>query len=108
MLEMVSKATSGGEQPSLSSEGRQMTQESISKKTVEQPSHETIDREGDATVGNESEQRKLDRIAMESAKRGGKEIQRDESTNSIFTKYGYVPRKSPPWRWAFLIVWCLG
>jgi hypothetical protein len=59
-----------------------------STKTADRPSHEAIESTGDDAVESTPEQR-LDRDAMESAKRAQNRIHADETKNpgtSIFTK----------------------
>lgn len=63
-----------------------------STKTGARPSHEAIESEGgQATDVNETAQKRLDRVAMESAKRAQNRIHDDETKNpgsSTFTKFG--------------------
>lgn len=59
-----------------------------STKTAERPSHEAIESTGGEATASTPQQR-LDREAMESAKRGQNRIHADEAKNpgtSIFTK----------------------
>ncbi len=59
-----------------------------STKTADRPSHEAIESTGDEAIESTPEQR-LDREAMESAKRAQNRIHDDETKNpgdSIFTK----------------------
>ena len=61
-----------------------MAQELDATKTPGRPSHEALEESGD-----ESEQSKIDKVAMESAKRGQNTIHSDETRipgSSIFTK----------------------
>jgi hypothetical protein len=61
-----------------------------STKTPARPSHEAIEPESsDVTERGKSEQHKMDRVAMESAKRAGnREVGNEEtnSSNSVFSK----------------------
>lgn len=61
-----------------------MAQGIDSTKTPARPSHEAVEQ-----TGSESEESKLDKVAMESAKRSTNRIHSDETKNpgsSIFTK----------------------
>ncbi len=67
-----------------------MNQNLNSSKTHGRPSHEAIEEShtGDATEGRTAQQR-MDRVAMESAKRAQNRIHNDEETtpgNTIFSK----------------------
>jgi len=61
-----------------------------STETPSRPSHEAIESTGENPSGiDETEEQRLDRIAMEGAKRAGKRIHDDEPDipgSSIFTK----------------------
>ena len=61
-----------------------------STKEPAHPSHEArTEHTGDATEANKSEEERLDRVAMESAKRAENRIHKDEETtpgNTIFSK----------------------
>ena len=61
-----------------------------STKTGARPSHEAVETHtGEATDAAKSEQDKVDRVAMESAKRGQNRIHNDEQRNpedTLFTK----------------------
>ncbi len=61
-----------------------------STKSGARPSHEAIEQHtGDATDAAKTEQEKIDRVAMESAKRSQNRIHADEQRNpedTIFTK----------------------
>lgn len=66
-----------------------MAQGLNSTKTPARPSHEAIESNVDATDVEKSEQHKMDKIAMESAKRGENRLISNEETtrsNSIFSK----------------------
>ncbi len=61
-----------------------------STKSGARPSHEAVETHtGDATDAAKTEQEKMDRVGMESAKRAENRIHNDEETNSsntLFTK----------------------
>ena len=60
-----------------------------SSKTAARPSHEAIESEVTATKVGESDQRRIDQAAMESAKRSTNRIHADEERNpgdTIFSK----------------------
>ena len=60
-----------------------------SSKTAERPSHEAIESDADATMVGKSEQKKMDHIAMESAKRAENRVHQNEErtpANTIFSK----------------------
>ncbi len=61
-----------------------------STKTGARPSHEAVEQHtGDATDAQKTEEEKIDRVAMESAKRGQNRIHNDEEStpgNTMFTK----------------------
>ena len=63
-----------------------------STKTGARPSHEAIESSGgNATDANSSDQKRMDHIAMESAKRAQNRMHNDEGMNpgsSEFTKFG--------------------
>jgi hypothetical protein len=66
-----------------------MAQGIDSSKTAARPSHEAIESDVTATEVGESEQRRLDQIAMESAKRSTNRIHADEENtpgDTIFSK----------------------
>jgi hypothetical protein len=66
-----------------------MAQGIDSSKTPARPSHEAIESENAATEVGESDQKRLDQIAMESAKRSTNRIHADEETtpgSTIFSK----------------------
>jgi hypothetical protein len=66
-----------------------MAQGLDSTKTGARPSHEAIEEETRASEVGESDKKKMDHIAMESAKRAQNRIHADEETtpgNSIFSK----------------------
>lgn len=60
-----------------------------STKTGARPSHEAIEQEAPATEVGNSDQKKMDHVGMESAKRAQNRIHSNEETtpgNSIFSK----------------------
>lgn len=60
-----------------------------STKSAARPSHEAIESETSATEAGESEQKRLDHIAMEAAKRAGNRIvgnQENTPDSTIFSK----------------------
>jgi len=66
-----------------------MAQGLDSTKTGARPSHEAIEEESTATEVGQSDEKKLDHIGMESAKRAQNRIHSNEETtpgNSIFSK----------------------
>jgi hypothetical protein len=66
-----------------------MAQDMDSSKTPARPSHEAIESDMAATEVGESAQRRLDQVAMESAKRSTNRIHADEEKipgSSIFSK----------------------
>lgn len=66
-----------------------MAQGLDSTKTPARPSHEAIESDEESLTGEESTQRKLDHIAMESAKRAENRIHSNEEVTrkeSIFSK----------------------
>jgi len=66
-----------------------MAQGIDSSKTAARPSHEAIEQDSSATEVGESAQRRLDQIAMESAKRSTNRIHAAEETvpgETIFSK----------------------
>jgi hypothetical protein len=68
-----------------------MAQGLNSTKSAARPSHEAIEEETSATEAGKSPQKKMDHIAMQSAKRAQNRILADEETtpeNTTFTKFG--------------------
>ena len=66
-----------------------MAQGVNSTKTVSRPSHEAIEQNAEATEVGMSDQRKMDKAAMETAKRANnRTVANEDSTpgNSMFTK----------------------
>ena len=66
-----------------------MAQGLNSTKTAARPSHEAIEQQAHATVEGMTEEERIDKLAMESAKRAGNRIHAEEEKNpedSIFTK----------------------
>jgi len=66
-----------------------MAQGLDSTKTAARPSHEAIESDAPATDVGKTDQQKMDRIGMESAKRAENRIHSNEETtpgNSIFSK----------------------
>ncbi|HEX3374209.1 MAG TPA: hypothetical protein VHS13_08370 [Edaphobacter sp.] len=66
-----------------------MAQGVDSSKTPARPSHEAIEQEADATVAGKTDQKRMDQIGMESAKRAQNRIHSDEEVNpedTMFTK----------------------
>jgi hypothetical protein len=66
-----------------------MAQGVNSSKTPARPSHEAIEQEADVTVTGKSEQERMDKIGMESAKRAQNRIHSEEEVNpkdTMFTK----------------------
>jgi hypothetical protein len=62
-----------------------------SSKTPARPSHEAIEEEADVTVAGKSERKRMDKAAMESAKRAQNRIHSEEQKNPedrVFTKFG--------------------
>jgi hypothetical protein len=58
-----------------------------STKTGARPSHEAIEKQADATTMNKTERQKIDKMAMEMAKRGENEIIGDEEVNPEDTEF---------------------
>lgn len=68
-----------------------MAQGLNSTKSGTRPSHEAIEEETTADEATESEQKKMDHIAMQSAKRAQNRIHANEETNpndTTFRKFG--------------------
>ena len=66
-----------------------MAQGVNSSKTPARPSHEAIEQEADATVAGKNDQQRMDKAAMESAKRAQNRIHGEEQVNpedTMFTK----------------------
>ena len=66
-----------------------MAQGANSSKTGARPSHEAVEQDADATVEEMTEQERIDKIAMESARRAENRILADEEVNpedTMFTK----------------------
>ena len=66
-----------------------MAQGANSSKTPARPSHEAIEEEADITVAGKTDQQRMDKAAMESAKRAQNRIHSDEQVNpedKMFTK----------------------
>jgi len=66
-----------------------MAQGLNSTKSAARPAHEAIEQNADATVAGKTERQKMDKIAMEAAKRAENRIHSEEEKNpedSMFTK----------------------
>ena len=66
-----------------------MAQGVNSSKTPARPSHEAIEQEADVTVAGKTDQKRMDKAAMESAKRAQNRIHGEEQVNpedKMFTK----------------------
>ncbi|GAC1360829.1 MAG: hypothetical protein NVSMB3_08890 [Acidobacteriaceae bacterium] len=66
-----------------------MAQGVDSSKTPGRPSHEAIEQNSETTDHGMTDQEKMDKIGMESAKRAGNRLKSDEDTtpgNTTFTK----------------------
>ena len=64
-----------------------MAQGANSSKTPARPSHEAIEQEADATVAGKTDQKRMDQIWMESAKRAQNRIHADEQVNPEDTMF---------------------
>jgi hypothetical protein len=66
-----------------------MAQGANSSKTPARPSHEAIEQEADATVAGKTDQQRMDKVGMESAKRAQNRIHGNEQVDpddTMFTK----------------------